>query len=280
MSMYENESNNLVVVNDERSNKPQQTSIDLDSKNNFLLTTTTNNITNIGHNNDDNKKCKKITINELPNELLSMIIHNLSSNSTSNDNSARHLWLLRRVSHRFKYIIHQVVYEKVKYRLAHSAPTTLQLFLCQITGCAITYSDPIRVHVTGYNKETGEVMLGCQRSRHFLRVNKKTKLFLAVRKKTPVIMTKNKYNGKNGINNGGDKYAEPTNSEILTFRNEECKEPLRDGKHAIHKANSFKVEYELVRNCNGNAREFFEKSLLVLSVIVTPILILETAISK
>ncbi|CAG8438893.1 8598_t:CDS:1 [Ambispora gerdemannii] len=269
MSIYENESNNLVVVKDERPKKPQKTSIDLNSKNNFLLTTTTNNLTNIGHNNDDNKECKKITINELPNELLSMIIHNLSSNNTSNDNSARHLWSLRRVSHRFKYIIHQVVYEKVKYLLTHSAPTTLQLFLCQITGCAITYSDPIRVHVTGYNKETGEVMLGCQRSRHFLRVNKKTKLFLAVRKKTPVIMPKNKNNGKNGIN-----------SENLTFRNEECKEPLRDGKHAIHKENSFKVEYELVRNCSSNARESFEKSFLVLSVIVTPILILETVISK
>ncbi|CAG8579298.1 10554_t:CDS:1 [Ambispora leptoticha] len=270
MSIHENgsyESNDL-VVNDERSENSQKDSIDSDSKNKCLLPTTTNSITNDhNNNNENNKKCKKLTINEFPNEILSMVIHKLS-----NDNSARKLWSLRRVSRQWKYVIHQVLYEKVKYRLTHSSPTSVQLYTCQITESKVKYSDSIRVHITGYDKETGEMMLRCQQSQHFSRVNKKTKLFLVVRRKTPVIMRK-------GIIN--NNVAEPNNNENITLRTEECKEPLRDGKHVFYKENSFKIEYELKRNYTSDAiiTKAFEKCLSVLSVVVSPILVLETAIS-
>ncbi|CAG8463060.1 4791_t:CDS:2 [Ambispora leptoticha] len=211
----------------------------------------------------------KPSLNEFPNEILSLIIRFLSD-----INTPQQLWSLRRVNRRWRYNIHQVIYENVKYRFSH-LPNTLQLFICQINARAITYSDPIRVHVTGLNEETGEIVLNCQRHRHSLRISKKTKLFLVVRKKNYMNNNGNNKNSNDDVdkNHGINSSA----GENVKFRTEQRKEVLRDGKHSILVENSFKIEYELVRNGDAiRTKDFVEKCLSVLSFVVSPMLVLET----
>ncbi|CAG8663442.1 9344_t:CDS:1, partial [Ambispora gerdemannii] len=132
------------------------------------------------------------------------------------------------------------------------------------------------------NEETGEIMLNCQRNRHSIRVSRKTKLFLVVRKKIFIINNNSRNNNILNDDDGKNHSINLFAGENVKFRTEQRKEVLRDGKHSILVERNFEIKYELVRSSDAirTKKEFIEKSLLLLSFVVSPMLILETANSR
>jgi len=73
------------------------------------------------------------------------------------------LWKLRRVSKKWKYIIHHLLHAKVKAQFVNS-PNSFALLVCQITPKTMSYSDAIRVRVKGFDNETGLIICECATS--------------------------------------------------------------------------------------------------------------------
>ncbi|KAG9288201.1 hypothetical protein G9A89_020507 [Geosiphon pyriformis] len=187
------------------------------------------------------------SLNEFPNEILSFLLGFV--------NSTNKLWTLRVVCRRWKYIIHQILFEKTKNHL-NSFPNSLQLLVCQINERSMKFFEAFRIQVTEVNTENGQIIFNCEHAHQSLRLTKKSKLFLVVRKKTAT--------GLSGSNN---------------FRVKQRKEMIKDGRHFIEQPNSYAFEYNLIQNRDVlRAKSVIVKNIEILSFVASPVLILESAI--
>jgi hypothetical protein len=177
------------------------------------------------------------SLNSLPNELLYDIFYYIRR--------PKQLWMLRRVSKKWKSICQQITYNIARKHF-EARPASIQLVVCGIARTVSYYDKPIVMSIKGMNGD-GRIVFEIKTSKQTFKLNRKSKMALAIRRRLYA------------------SGAQPSSKEHRDL--------LRIGKHSINSALGYDLEY-CTTDSDTRTREFLWKDVSVLYFAATPALIM------